>query len=75
MPGLRSVPLLVERRAHAHPHEAVARALAAAPDGAELLFNYRSRFNEIWDDDGLRERHAYSATYPADGSAGLAVTV
>jgi Metallo-beta-lactamase superfamily len=59
-----------------HPHpEAVARALAAAPDGAQLLFNYRSRFNEIWDDDGLRDRHAYSTTYPSDGSAGLAVTV
>jgi hypothetical protein len=59
-----------------HPHpEAVARALVAAPQGAELAFNYRTRHNEAWDEQTLRERHGYRTAYPADGAQGLAVEV
>jgi hypothetical protein len=51
-----------------HPHpEAVARVIAAAPPGAELLFNYRTTFNEIWDDDALRDEHEYRTSYAAAG--------
>lgn len=59
-----------------HPHpEAVARTLAAAPPGAELAFNYRTRFNEVWDEQTLRDGHGYGTVYPADGEQGLDVVL
>jgi hypothetical protein len=57
-----------------HPHlEGVARTLVAATEGMELSFNYRSRFNEMWDDDELREKHHYTTRYPPTGSEGLRI--
>jgi Metallo-beta-lactamase superfamily len=59
-----------------HPHpEAVARALAAAPADAELAFNYRTRHNEVWDEQALRDRHGYATAYPGDGEQGLGVAL
>lgn len=58
-----------------HPdREAVARVIQAHGDGANLLFNYRTKFNEMWDDDDLRDQWKYSAGYGA-GEAGIEVDV
>lgn len=47
-----------------HPNpEAVARVLHGSPGKKELLFNYRTKYNEMWDDATLMEDHDYTAVY------------
>lgn len=47
-----------------HPDkEAVARVIKYSPPGVNLVFNCRSKFNEMWDSDELRNEWAYSTTY------------
>jgi beta-lactamase superfamily II metal-dependent hydrolase len=63
-----------------HPdRQAVARVIKYGRGETDtrpaLHFNYRSRYNEVWDRDDLKERYAYSARYPAPGEAGLRVPV
>lgn len=57
-----------------HPDDvAVARVLVHGPNDPELVFNYRSEDNEVWDDDGLRNRHGYRTRYPDAGTLGIRV--
>ena len=59
-----------------HPHqEAVSRVVMARDGDAELLFNYRSKRNEIWDTDQLKQKFGYRTVYPAEGKQGLAVDI
>jgi hypothetical protein len=59
-----------------HPHpEAVARVLVADHGERALLFNYTTSYNEVWDKQELRTDNHYEATYPADGTAGLLVSL
>lgn len=59
-----------------HPHRAaIARVIHLGGDGVELAFNYRSKYNEIWDDPELREEHGHLTRYPQPGEKGLAVTL
>lgn len=47
-----------------HPHpEAVARVLRGNPGPKTLVFNYRTKFNEDWDEPTLKEEHEYQTTY------------
>ena len=58
-----------------HPdHETIARILVASGEGNELLFNYKSTDNEIWDHATLKDDHKYTAVYPSDNK-GLTVDV
>lgn len=58
-----------------HPNpEAIARVVASG-GAPELIFNYRTQWNEVWDDAGLRERAGYSARFPAAGVEGIAVAL
>jgi hypothetical protein len=56
---------------HDHPDpEAIARILYrnyTEPEPTELYFNYRSKYNEVWDDDQLREDWNYLTFYPPAG--------
>lgn len=55
-----------------HPDAvAVSRVVVHSP--AELVFNYRTQFNEVWDNRRLRRRHGYETRYPDDGVDGIAV--
>jgi len=55
-----------------HPdREAIARVIKYSAEKPSLHFNYRTRFNEVWDRPDLREKHGYTAHYPAEGKAGL----
>jgi prepilin-type processing-associated H-X9-DG protein len=55
-----------------HPdQESVARVIAAAGRPLTLAFNYRSGWNEIWDDAELRKEHAYETRFPEAGHGGL----
>lgn len=58
-----------------HPHEeAVARVLMAH-DKPELVFNYRSKYNEIWRNPRTVERLHYTLHCPHKGEAGIAVVL
>ena len=47
-----------------HPHkESVARVLHDSPEHKALVFNYRTEFNEMWDDADLMAEHDYSVRY------------
>jgi len=60
---------------HKHPNaEAVARVIKAA-DNPVLVFNYKSKYNKIWDLNLLKTRHGYQTVYPADGEEGIEITL
>ena len=57
-----------------HPHpESVARVLVTAAPGSSLLFNYRTQYNEVWNEKKLRDDFEYQPTFPAEGTTGLTV--
>jgi hypothetical protein len=59
-----------------HPDRAaIARVIHLGGDGVELAFNYRSQYNEVWDDPELRHEHRYLSRYPQPGEQGLIVTL
>jgi hypothetical protein len=59
-----------------HPHiEGVARVLATS-DQPELVFNYRSKWNAVWDDDEVVKRGKYSRRFPPEhGGPGIVFDV
>jgi hypothetical protein len=57
-----------------HPNlEAVARVLVHSNRDARLYFNYRTKFNEVWDTYTLKQRYRYETIFPADGHVGLCI--
>ena len=57
-----------------HPDpEAVARVIKLGGPESELIFNYRTQFNAMWDDASLQDEWKYTAVYPADGKKGVIV--
>jgi beta-lactamase superfamily II metal-dependent hydrolase len=59
-----------------HPDRAaIARVIHLGGGGAELAFNYRSQYNEVWDDPDLRDEHGYLSRYPHPGEQGLIVAL
>jgi beta-lactamase superfamily II metal-dependent hydrolase len=58
-----------------HPsREAVARVLKYARNGnrpTELVFNYRTKYNSIWDSANLKQLWGYSTTFPDSGAEGV----
>ncbi|MDZ4289072.1 MAG: MBL fold metallo-hydrolase [Prosthecobacter sp.] len=63
---------------HQHPSpETIARILEFAPNNTNrrLHFNYRTEFNEDWDNAELQGTHNYETNYPADGTEGIRVTL
>ena len=61
-----------------HPDpEAIARVVrfgrTQGGPNPRIFFNYKSRFNEIWNEDALIDLHEYEVEYPADGTEGLAI--
>jgi beta-lactamase superfamily II metal-dependent hydrolase len=59
-----------------HPdREGVARVIQSAGKNASLYFNYKTKFNDMWDDEKLTAKHKYKTIYPDDGAQGLVVDV
>ena len=57
-----------------HPdREAIGRIIKYGGDRPTLFFNYRSRYNVIWERPDLRERYRYLARYPESGRDGAVV--
>jgi beta-lactamase superfamily II metal-dependent hydrolase len=47
-----------------HPdREAVARVIKYGGEQPELLFNYRSKYNDVWGDESRQASHRYSARF------------
>ena len=57
-----------------HPHqEAIARIIELNGPDTELIFNYKSPQNEIWDNEYLRTEHHFKMKFPENN--GQAITV
>jgi hypothetical protein len=60
-----------------HPdREAVARVLKFGKSGrsvTELFFNYRTKFNRVWDNAALKTKWGYKTVFPRSGENGLIV--
>ena len=58
-----------------HPdRETIARVLLSRRgDDTGLYFNYRSKYNEVWDGAGLQREWRYSACYPKSEKGGMSV--
>ena len=57
-----------------HPHDAaVATVLENTPPGAQLVFNYASRYSLLWDDERVREEYQYDPHYPGSSEGGIVV--
>lgn len=55
-----------------HPdRQAVARVIKWGGAQPELSFNYRTRYNDVWDGKPLRERFGYKVSYPASDAEGI----
>jgi hypothetical protein len=59
---------------YGHPnHAPLSRVVCKGGPGAALFFNYRTTWNQWWDDDALKDEFEFKSTYPEEGSAGLTV--
>lgn len=57
-----------------HPdRQAVARVIKWGGAQPELRFNYRTRYNDVWDSKPLREQYGYKVSYPASDAEGIVV--
>ena len=55
-----------------HPdREAVARVIKWGGPKAQLVFNYRTQHNEMWDSAPLRQRHGYTTVFPESRGEGV----
>ncbi len=57
-----------------HPdHEAVARVIKSGGPHPELLFNYHSEYNKLWDNTQWMGQYGYSVSYSDEHQKGLLV--
>ena len=57
-----------------HPdYQAVARVIRYGAESHELVFNYRSVRNQIWDDAALKRANNYRTSYPEQNTTGITV--
>jgi hypothetical protein len=50
-----------------HPHSETIARIVKKSGGANLYFNYRTRFNEMWNDADLKSKYDYETFYEKDG--------
>ena len=59
---------------HRHPHpQGVARILASKRGHADIFFNYRSDYNEMWLDKDAQRDFLYTPHFPREGEVGLRI--
>jgi beta-lactamase superfamily II metal-dependent hydrolase len=57
-----------------HPdREAIGRIIKYGGDHPTLYFNFRTEWNNVWEQKPLQEKYGYAAFYPQAGQAGLLV--
>jgi hypothetical protein len=51
-----------------HPDpEAIARVVKYGTKDQTVLFNYRTKFNDMWDSKGLKKKYGFATRYPEEG--------
>jgi len=62
-----------------HPdREAIARIIKSGKSGGrnpELIFNYRTPYNDLWERADLQEKYGFTARYPDDAKSGQVVSL
>ena len=62
-----------------HPdRQAIARIIKHGKPGRgkpELIFNYRTRYNDVWERGDLQEEHGFTTRYPDAEQPGLRVSL
>lgn len=59
-----------------HPdREAIARVLVRGGRRPTLCFNYRTEFNELWENETLQRKYDYATVYPGADGSGLIVAL
>ena len=43
--------------------ETISRIIKFGNQKAELIFNYKTKYNQVWDNEALKEQYGYSVTY------------
>jgi len=57
-----------------HPdRQAVARVIKWGGGQSELTFNYRTKFNDMWEGKPLRDKHGYTTVFPQSDTEGIVV--
>lgn len=57
-----------------HPKsDTISRIIKSADPDAHLIFNYKSDINEIWNLNGLKQKHKYTTAYPKEGEEGIEI--
>jgi beta-lactamase superfamily II metal-dependent hydrolase len=57
-----------------HPHqESIARIIKINGPDTELIFNYRSPQNDVWDNEYLKTNNHFKTTYPKNNDEGITV--
>ncbi|WP_299252574.1 hypothetical protein [uncultured Aquimarina sp.] len=55
-------------RIYKHPKEVtIARILKSSGANVQLIFNYKSKINKIWDESFMKNRYNYTTMYPDSG--------
>ncbi|WDF66117.1 ComEC/Rec2 family competence protein [Flavobacterium sp. KACC 22763] len=55
-----------------HPHaEAIAQIIVSDKNHKEIIFNYKTEFNSMWDSKILKDKHNYKAIYSENGCNSL----
>jgi beta-lactamase superfamily II metal-dependent hydrolase len=58
-----------------HPDAECIENLLKINGNVNLFFNYRSKYNEIWEDKTRMPGCQYNAFYPSDGKTGISVSI
>ena len=57
-----------------HPdRQAVARVIKWGGAQSELTFNYRTKYNDMWEGKPLREKHGYTTVFPRSDKEGVVI--
>ena len=59
-----------------HPdRQAVARVIKWGGAQSEITFNYRTKYNDMWESKLLREKHGYTTVFPASDKEGVMIAL
>ncbi|HSE42435.1 MAG TPA: MBL fold metallo-hydrolase [Acidobacteriota bacterium] len=59
-----------------HPNQqAIARIIKFGGKNPKLYFNYKTKFNQVWDSEGLMSKFGYKTFFPKAGKNGLRLSI
>jgi beta-lactamase superfamily II metal-dependent hydrolase len=59
-----------------HPdRQAIARCIKYGGENPQILFNFKTKINDVWAKPELQEKYNYTAVFPEKGEAGLVIAL